>query len=205
MPNSRGNSLRTTKLTRRCSIINNFLFDILPDRGRVLFQRTCVTKETGSPQSERRKRTAVAKLFLRGDDCVVPPTTAFDEATEILGIEIAAQFPLALFRSKLPKHFTEARNGEHRKALWTRRTAGPHSTALFCLRTLRTVCVWAGTGAPSRAKLCVTMNVNESSIFINDFPLRYIPDTADFNSRCRLDMANSRTHRQPGRISGFAR
>src|SRR6202008_1155260 len=86
------------------------------------------------------------------------------------------------------------------KALSTWRTTGPHATALFCLRILRTVCGWTRTRAVSSGKPCVTMNVNGSSIFINDFPLRYIPDTADFNSGCVHDMANARTHRQLGRI-----
>jgi hypothetical protein len=75
-----------------------------------------VTKETGSPHSENRKRTGVAKLVLPGDGCVVPRITAFAEAIEIFGIEIAAQFPVALFGPNLLKHFPEARNCEHRES-----------------------------------------------------------------------------------------
>jgi hypothetical protein len=86
------------------------------------------------------------------------------------------------------------------KALSTRRTAGRDPTALFCLRILGTGCVWTGTGARSGAKLYVTMDANGSSIFINDFPLRYIPDTADFNSSCLIDMPNSRTDGKLGWI-----
>jgi hypothetical protein len=40
----------------------------------------------------------------------------FAEAIEIFGIEIAAQFPVALFGSKLPKQFPGARNCEHRES-----------------------------------------------------------------------------------------
>ena len=59
--------------------------------------------------------TAAAELVLPGEDRVVPPTAALDEAIESFGIDIAAQFPVALFGSKFPKHFTEARNCEHRE------------------------------------------------------------------------------------------
>jgi hypothetical protein len=141
-----------------------------------------VTKETGGSALRNQKGTAAAELVLPGDDRVVPASVALDEAVAIFWINIAAEFPAALLGSKCPNHFPEAGIARIGKALSTGRTTGPHATALFCLRILRTVCVWIRTRAANRGKLCVTMSVNESSTFINAFPLRYIPDTADFNS-----------------------
>jgi hypothetical protein len=130
-----------------------------------------VTKETGSPHSESIERTAAAELVLPGDYRIVPASAALGEAIEIFEIDIAVQFPLALFESKLRSISQKPGIASIGKALSTRRPAGPRPIALCCLRILRTGCVWTGTGALNRAKRCVTMNANGSSIFINDFPL----------------------------------
>ena len=58
----------------------------------------------------------MAELVLPGDDCVVPRISPFDEVVEIFGIEIAAQFPVALFGPNLLKHFRAARDCEHRES-----------------------------------------------------------------------------------------
>jgi hypothetical protein len=116
MPNSGGSTLGTTKLTRHCSVINNFLFDIYLIREALYSKERVLRKRLAVRIQEAERLTALAKLVLPRDDRVVPPTAAFDEAIEIFGIDIAAQFPVALFGSKLPKHFPESRNCEHRES-----------------------------------------------------------------------------------------
>jgi hypothetical protein len=80
-------------------------------------------------------------LVLPRDNRVVPPTAALGEAIEIFGIDIAAQFPVALFGSKLQKRFPEARNGEDRESGFCKGDNGSASNSrtrfrhtLYCMR-----------------------------------------------------------------------
>ena len=68
MPNSRGHSLRTSELTRRGSIINNFLFYIYLI-GEVFYSQTAfMTKETGgSAMRNRRGASSVSSSSFKGE------------------------------------------------------------------------------------------------------------------------------------------
>jgi hypothetical protein len=75
-----------------------------------------MTTKTHGLALRNKKGTAAAELVLPGDDRIVPVSVALDEAIAIFGIGIAAEFPVALFGSKLPQHFREARNCDNRES-----------------------------------------------------------------------------------------
>lgn len=75
-----------------------------------------MTKGTGGSALKNQKGTAAAQLVLPGDDRIVPGSVGLDEAMAIFGIDIAAEFPVALFGFKLPKRLPEARDCDHRKS-----------------------------------------------------------------------------------------
>jgi hypothetical protein len=59
---------------------------------------------------------AAAGLVLPGYDRIVPVSVALGEAIAIFEIDIAAECPVALFGSKRPQHFPEARNGDNQES-----------------------------------------------------------------------------------------
>lgn len=79
-----------------------------------------------------RRGTAVAALVLPGDNRVVPASVALDEAIAIFGIDIATEFLVALFGSKLPKDFPEARNCGNRESAFDQANGKPASNIARC-------------------------------------------------------------------------
>lgn len=73
-------------------------------------------EETGNSALRNQKGTTAAGLVLPRDGGIVPVSVALGEAIAIFEIDIAAEFPVALFGSKRPQHFPEARNGENQES-----------------------------------------------------------------------------------------